>query len=197
MIGAILRKLRIRPASGQPKAKHALAKQDRLLKIIAWHRHYRVGDLLNGARIEAVVRKDQKLAQRYTYEEPFTEPDMVSPGTRLKYKDGILLEDLGFLKRRGWISYQTQTSGQDSFGSPQRSDPGTWKVALTDEGLYKARELEKPRWKRAYDKNPAAWWQVALTAIAVGISIYALARTYGPPTPQPTTTTNAAEGSGT
>ena len=52
-------------------------------------------------------------------------------------------------------------------------------MVLKSGGLEHLLELGKSWIRRAYDKNPPAWWMVALTLVATAVAVIALLKSYG------------------
>ena len=91
----------------------------------------------------------------------------------------ILLHDLNLLKEHGWIRFAKDTGPRDSYGGVSDGAPITWLVALEAAGLKYLEELEKTPIRRAYEKNPTAWWMVILMLMSTAAAIAALLKSYG------------------
>jgi hypothetical protein len=90
-----------------------------------------------------------------------------------------LLHDLTLLAQDDLISFETRTGGQDACGGHARGAPPTWVVVLKRGGLEHLLELDKSWIRRAYEKNPPAWWTVALTFVSTAVAVLALLKSYG------------------
>ena len=161
-------------------------RQHRLLKAIGAACEHKIGYKC-GPSVKDILASDAWLKSVYPPDSEHTAPD----------EDNLLYGDIALLEgRHKWITYEMAGGGSDGRGGYAPGPFAQWQLTLTAAGLEALVEIEKSPIRRAYDKSPPAWWQVALTAIAVGVSIWALFRAYNPPTPQPPTT-NAADGSRT
>ena len=162
-------------------ARDVTKRHRRLLRAIGAACEHKVGRLSHkkyGPSVNDILESDPWLKAAYP---------------RGRTEDYVLEEDLLFRDLeclaydKKWIRYADSFGGRsDGYGSYLRGPVEEWQVNLTAAGFAALAEIEKSPIRRAYEKNPPAWWQVTLTAIAVGVSIYALARTYNPPTPPPT-----------
>ena len=137
------------------RAGKTVARCERLLRAVGrgcGHVVTRPHDGTRRVTIGNVLAEDQKLTRAY-----------VSGGKPDRRR---LLHDLQLLAEYGRIDFDIDTGPHDDYGTFAEGDPATWIVLLQTGGLEHLLEAEKSWIRRAYEKDPPAWWMVALTLAA-------------------------------